>query len=130
MVRVSADDERRAVELTLGACDLCHRPVRGHDVAILGSVVRTQSGESEAALDAAVSRGDWREAARPHEFRGDADEVVYYAIRCASSGAIGLKRLLSFAEMWADDTVTAGQVLDPEASAKLLSVTSLEWSRG
>lgn len=130
MVHVSAEDRKRALEMTLGACDLCHDTVAGHDVAVLGSAVRTESGSAEAALDAAVSQRDWLGAARWCEFRGDADEVVYYAIRCPASGAIGLKRVLSPAEMWANDKVTSSEVLDPEASSQLLSISSLEWARG
>ena len=130
MVKVAAEDQRRALRTTLGACDICHEPVLDQDVAVLASVIRSASGSAEADLDADVSKGLWQGAARRREFRGDADEVMYYAIRCASSGAIGLKRVLSFAEMSADDRVTASRVLDHEASATFLSVTSLEWSRG
>ena len=123
----SAQDAAAIARRQHGPCLLCGEELLGHDITPIASVI-VDAPESKrlAALDAAIRNRAWRDVAQFQEWRGDADEVVYSAIRCPWSCQFYLSRLESFASMDMDDQVTNRELLSEEQSAQLASQMGLE----
>jgi len=99
-----------------------------HEIALLGSALVDQR-ESVERLENAVERGDWSTACSIKEWRGDADEVEYYVVRCPADKRFALIRVHSYADMWSDDQRERANALTAAETRAIASITSLEWQR-
>ena len=111
-----------------GPCPLCGQTLIGHQLALLGSAI-VGEGESETArlLRDAVEAQQWSKAAAIREWRGDADELEFHALRCPKDARVALFAVNSYTEMWANDEVGKPVILDESAGGGFLGMTNLEW---
>jgi hypothetical protein len=110
-----------------GPCLLCGEELTGHDITQIASVIVDATAfRSVLALDTAVRNREWREVTGFQEWRGDADEIVYSAIRCPWSLRFFLTRLESFASLDLDDRVTNRELLSEQESSLLASEAGLD----
>jgi hypothetical protein len=124
----SPEDIAAITRKQYGPCVLCGEALTGHDIAELASVITSDPGPNRLiTVDSLVRDRDWAAVAQFREWRGDADEVVYSAIRCPWSYQLCIARLESFTSMDLDDRVTNRDLLSDEESALLSSQVQLEW---